>query len=815
MKVCLRRLVFLFLGLTTAHAQVPSLVNYQGKLINGSNLVNGTVNIGFLLYTNSTGGSALFFETDANVPVVDGLYATMIGDNPSAGTLAAVLTNDAVYLEVQVNGTTLLPRERMASVSYALLAGGVTNGAIIGSMLSDGVITGAKLATNAVTGDKIADGSVSNADLAVSAVTSDKIAEGAIKSGDLEDAAAWKPTGNGGLTAGTHFIGTTDNIPVDIRSFNTRVLRLQYDASSPLITGGHPSNRVTVTGGTIGGGGNSINPNVVSGFYGTVAGGIGNRATGSRTAIGGGFANTNAGQDGVIGGGAHNQIGGSGAVIGGGEANLVNVGADFATIAGGATNQIGGASREAFIGGGLNNEIGTNSRASAIGGGYQNSIDVSCWESTIAGGYENKVGSNASYATVGGGQLNQADASSSTIAGGGQVDSLIQGNRTEGSGSFIGGGAGNQIGEGSYGAAIGGGEQNRILSNSPYGVIGGGRINNIGMDCRGACIGGGEGDKIYAGSSNSFIGGGYLNKISTNTPYSVIAGGYSNTVSGSHSFLGGGIYNTIHTSAEYAVIAGGEQNYIGTNARNATVGGGWGNRAIGVGSTIAGGGTQIGGWSYNTAIGDGSFIGGGMSHNTGIEATFGVIGGGYLNTVNAWCATIPGGSRNVATGTCSFAAGQRAKARHDGSFVWADYQDSDFATTTNNQFAIRASNGVWVASDLGSARALPEKGARFADNNIVAWGFFSAAGYKYNSFNIASITNTAEGAYFITLNPGPTSQAMAPIAMAEMEDVPSNAASARIVSINSSVSATSLYVYVCNGSYAPTNNDFTLIVTGR
>ena len=53
------------------------------------------------------------------------------------------------------------------------------------------------------------------------------------------------------------------------------------------------------------------------------------------------------------------------------------------------------------------------------------------------------------------------------------------------------------------------------------------------------------------------------------------------------------------------------------------------------------------------------------------------------------------------------------------------------------------------------------------------------------------------------------------MAVAEMEGVPTNAAAARIVSINSSVSSTSLWVYICNGSYAPTNNDFTLMVTGR
>jgi hypothetical protein len=46
----------------------------------------------------------------------------------------------------------------------------------------------------------------------------------------------------------------------------------------------------------------------------------------------------------------------------------------------------------------------------------------------------------------------------------------------------------------------------------------------------------------------------------------------------------------------------------------------------------------------------------------------------------------------------AFAAGNRAKANHDGAFVWADSTDADFASTAANRFAIRASGGV-VLSD--------------------------------------------------------------------------------------------------------------------
>jgi len=67
------------------------------------------------------------------------------------GSLASALTNSQVWIEVAVNGTALTPRERVASVTYALTAGGMANGAITTSMLADGAVTSNKIAVGAVT----------------------------------------------------------------------------------------------------------------------------------------------------------------------------------------------------------------------------------------------------------------------------------------------------------------------------------------------------------------------------------------------------------------------------------------------------------------------------------------------------------------------------------------------------------------------------------------------------------------------------------------------------------------------------------------
>jgi hypothetical protein len=46
----------------------------------------------------------------------------------------------------------------------------------------------------------------------------------------------------------------------------------------------------------------------------------------------------------------------------------------------------------------------------------------------------------------------------------------------------------------------------------------------------------------------------------------------------------------------------------------------------------------------------------------------------------------------------SFAAGYTAQANHDGSFVWADSTEEYFESTIENEFAIRASNGVRISN---------------------------------------------------------------------------------------------------------------------
>jgi hypothetical protein len=186
-------------------------------------------------------------------------------------------------------------------------------------------------------------------------------------------------------------------------------------------------------------------------------------------------------------------------------------------------------------------------------------------------------------------------------------------------------------------------------------------------------IGGYSGNSVTSGVYGATIGGGgesgRINSVTAN--YGTIAGGYQNTASGESATIGGGFNNT--ASGGYATIGGGNSNTASDLV--ATVGGGTGNTASVFLATVGGG-------YYNTASGG-----------------YATVGGGDHNTASGNYATVPGGRSNSATMPYTLAAGRRAKANHAGTFVWADSTDTDFASTAQNQFLIRAGGGVGIGTN--------------------------------------------------------------------------------------------------------------------
>lgn len=103
----------------SAMADAPELFRYQGRLVDGTTLVNASLPMSFKLHDAETGGT-LLYEDSATVQVVDGLYSAFIGDDTVYGSLTAALDHPAVYLELTIDGDTLSPRERLVSSPYAL-----------------------------------------------------------------------------------------------------------------------------------------------------------------------------------------------------------------------------------------------------------------------------------------------------------------------------------------------------------------------------------------------------------------------------------------------------------------------------------------------------------------------------------------------------------------------------------------------------------------------------------------------------------------------------------------------------------------------
>lgn len=155
-----------------------------------------------------------------------------------------------------------------------------------------------------------------------------------------------------------------------------------------------------------------------------------------------------------------------------------------------------------------------------------------------------------------------------------------------------------------------------------------------------------------------------------------------------------------------SVIVGGYENIIGdgddmsTGGNISFIGGGQRNKTKGSSyATIAGGQSNTA-WHYG-------FVGGGALNTAGTSTkNYSVAVGGNTNNASGYNAMILGGNNNIASGTVSFASGQRAKAIHNGAFVWADYSNSDFSSAVTNETAFRSTGGVrFVTAIDGSGNA--------------------------------------------------------------------------------------------------------------
>ncbi|HMO51796.1 MAG TPA: hypothetical protein PKA21_11785, partial [Kiritimatiellia bacterium] len=317
-----------------AKAQAPLLINYQGRLMDGTNLMNGPVNLRFRIF-NAESGGFLVYESTNIATAVDGLYTSTIGQFTTIGNLLPGLGLDGGdggprWLQVAVNGVDLTPRERIAAVPFSVATYGLwpnqRNSFSLGTY-GQGLVIPA--------------------------------GENAVILGGQQNLVA---STNAAIVAGReNYIDTDAEESIVLGGRGNRV---EYFAAQNAILGGY-SNKVdsfarrsVITGGEH----NLIGP---SRLFASIGGGSYNLVNGDYGVVAGGQSNRVASSYGVIAGGWDNQAGFAG-VVGGGSANVAT--GVYATVAGGFNNRARGS--DSVVAGGLNNvAVGT---ASMVPGGNGN-----------------------------------------------------------------------------------------------------------------------------------------------------------------------------------------------------------------------------------------------------------------------------------------------------------------------------------------------------------------------------------------------------------------------------------------------------------
>ncbi len=118
---------------TIQNVDAPSatLFSYQGHLLDngGAPVTDSAVDMTFKFFSVPSGGTACWTEnhTEANaINVQNGYFNVLLGQLTAINT--SCLSGD-VYLELDVNGETLSPRELLTSVAHAVEASGLSAGA--------------------------------------------------------------------------------------------------------------------------------------------------------------------------------------------------------------------------------------------------------------------------------------------------------------------------------------------------------------------------------------------------------------------------------------------------------------------------------------------------------------------------------------------------------------------------------------------------------------------------------------------------------------------------------------------------------------
>ncbi|TNE32252.1 hypothetical protein EP342_05170 [bacterium] len=151
-------LVLLFFLPICLLAQIPQTMNYQGKLEDnsGNPVADGNYSVIFTIYDAATSGNLLWTES-RTITTEDGFFNLILGEN----TAINISTDKQLWLNVNVEGTDLTPRTKLAGNLSTLSTKSIENTATAGNSVVEAINS----STGGVNTLKLADGTISNSEL--------------------------------------------------------------------------------------------------------------------------------------------------------------------------------------------------------------------------------------------------------------------------------------------------------------------------------------------------------------------------------------------------------------------------------------------------------------------------------------------------------------------------------------------------------------------------------------------------------------------------------------------------------------------------
>ena len=140
---CIAAVITVMLGNIIVGADPPSVMSYQGRLTDsGGNPLNGQFQLHFSLYTQASGGSSIWTETQT-VDVTQGDFNVLLGSVSPLDN--SYFETSPLYLGTAVAGDPeLTPRDQIGAVGYSYRTGtvdGAEGGAVTGDLNLSGDLT--------------------------------------------------------------------------------------------------------------------------------------------------------------------------------------------------------------------------------------------------------------------------------------------------------------------------------------------------------------------------------------------------------------------------------------------------------------------------------------------------------------------------------------------------------------------------------------------------------------------------------------------------------------------------------------------------